>query len=66
MDRHMDTAEVVTTLYRFLLGREPDLEGLASHRAALNGGRSLEEFMTDMARSEEFRARLYAFVRSVD
>ena len=62
----MDTAEVVTTLYRFLLGREPDLEGLESHRAVLNDGQSLQDLMIDMARSEEFRGRLYAFLRSVD
>ena len=62
----MDTAEVVTTLYRFLLGREPDLEGLESHRASLNNGQPLLDVMIGMARSDEFRQNIFNFFRSLE
>ncbi len=53
-------------MYRFFLAREPDPEGLSNLVAALHAGATLEEAMREMARSKEFRDRLYQFLRTLD
>ncbi len=46
--------QLVTALYRALLHREPDVEGLQAHVAALRGGMSLETLLGEFHRSDEF------------
>lgn len=49
--------EYVTGLYRELLGREPDAEGLRSHLAGLSGGLSREDLRQVFLTSAEYRER---------
>lgn len=49
--------EYVTGLYRELLGREPDAEGLRSHLAGLAGGMSREDIRQVFLTSAEYRER---------
>ncbi len=66
MQRHFSAEEAAFTMYRFFLAREPDPEGLSNLVAALHAGATLEEAMREMARSKEFRDRLYQFLRTLD
>lgn len=49
--------EYVTGLYRELLGREPDADGLRSHLAGLAGGMSREDLRQVFLTSAEYRER---------
>lgn len=49
---------VLAEAYRGILGREPDAEGLASHRATLAHARRLAPVLDSMVRSEEVWRRL--------
>jgi hypothetical protein len=59
------TGAVVTGLYRFLLGREPDPEGLTVFCGHLRDGMSIEQVAAAIASSAEFRANLDRFLRTV-
>jgi len=49
--------QLVTELYRGLLGREPDADGLRDHAAALDAGVPLAELARNMAGSDEFNKK---------
>ncbi|GMU58674.1 MAG: hypothetical protein AMXMBFR34_04370 [Myxococcaceae bacterium] len=50
-------AEYVTGLYRELLGREPDPEGLLAHLKGLEGGTTREQLRDIFLGSDEYRAK---------
>ena len=57
MTEALSVAAIVTALYRALLMREPEPEGLAGHAGALAAGtRTLEETIAGFMQCEEFRA----------
>jgi glycogen(starch) synthase len=49
--------EFVTSLYKVILRRSPDTDGLSGHLASLAGGRSRAEVVRDIATSDEARDR---------
>ena len=53
-----DPRETVTTLYRLLLGRDADPEGLAHYARSLTEGRSVLDVVAALAGSPEFAARV--------
>lgn len=54
----LGNAEYVTILYRLLLGREPDNNGLSTYVSKLNNGEtSGEQIMAELINSYEFRSR---------
>ncbi|MEW5738491.1 MAG: DUF4214 domain-containing protein [Myxococcota bacterium] len=50
-------AEYVTGLYRELLGREPDPQGLLAHLKGLEGGTTREQLRDFFLNSDEYKAR---------
>jgi uncharacterized lipoprotein YbaY len=46
--------EIITSMYRKYLGREPDLAGMQAHLASLHSGRKLVEVQTNLLASNEF------------
>lgn len=52
--------QIVTALYRGLLGREPDPEGMATYVEHLDSGIALEAGLRAFVDSAEFRARMMA------
>src|SRR6185436_5018550 len=50
----------VTGLYRELLGREPDVEGMAAHMRGLAGGMRHEDILHVFVTSPEYKERLAA------
>jgi SAM-dependent methyltransferase len=50
--------EVATALYRGILGRDPDAEGLQNQITALRSGKFLKQIVQSFVASEEFRARI--------
>jgi hypothetical protein len=53
--RRADAIALVSAAYRFLLGREPDEEGLASYARALEEGRSATWLLEALGTSDEHR-----------
>jgi 2-polyprenyl-3-methyl-5-hydroxy-6-metoxy-1,4-benzoquinol methylase len=51
----LDDSSFVASVYRTLLGREPDGEGLATSLAALRGGSARADVIRQIARSDEYR-----------
>jgi SAM-dependent methyltransferase len=57
----LPTEEIATALYRGMLGREPDLGGLAEKKSALlRGEGALERVLRSFIASSEFRSRMLA------
>ncbi len=54
--------EIATALYRGILGRDPDLPGLAQKAEILRSGEVLEHIVRSFVDSPEFRARFLATV----
>jgi hypothetical protein len=50
--------QLVAGLYRALLHREPDAEGLATYTNALRNGLSLEALLSSFLQSQEFQTKL--------
>lgn len=57
-----NSAKVVSAVYRFLLGREPDEAGLAYHVGLLDRSHDLMDVVGALTGSSEFAARLGALV----
>ena len=55
--RQEDAIALVATAYRFVLGREPDPEGLGSYVTALVQGRSATWLLEALGASDEYRSR---------
>ena len=58
IERNTTNEEFITTLYRTLLGREPEADGYNSHVNALNKGLSREEILDGFIYSQEFQSLL--------
>lgn len=57
MPSNFSPEEYVTLLYRSLLGREPDDEGLVAHTAALRKHRNPTKIVKEFLESDEYRKR---------
>jgi len=57
--RPMSSEEVVRALYKSILKREPEAQGLEAYAAQLDGGDSLENVCRYLLESEEFRQQLH-------
>lgn len=55
--RDSSPEDIVAALYRALLGREPDRDGLAGKLGAIGSGATLETIIAEFVSSPEFRAR---------
>jgi Ca2+-binding RTX toxin-like protein len=53
----LDNSQFVSLLYKNVLGRSPDNEGLAAWVRALNSGASRSDVVTGFSESSEFRAK---------
>lgn len=57
---------LLTALYRGVLGREPDTEGLAAYLVQIEAGLSLDDLVRDIVASSEFRRRAIASAFEAD
>lgn len=55
--RQREAIALVTAAYRYVLGREPDPEGLAGYVSALEQGRSATWLLEALGTSDEYRSR---------
>ena len=48
-------------MYRFFLGRDPDVDGLRIYQEAIADGVPIEDMLQAFVSSQEFKARFYEF-----